>query len=145
MSGSCSSSAARIVLDRVVDAQIDHLEPGALEHHGHEVLPDVVDVALHGADHHLAHPRGARLGEQRPQDHHAGLHRVRGEQDLRHEQDAVTEVDADDAHALDERLIQHPVGRPTARQQDVRALDDLVGQAVVEIVVHLLGQLVVGQ
>ena len=30
------------------------------------------------------------------------------------------------------------VGGPPAAEQDVRALDDLVGQAVVEVVVHLL-------
>ena len=66
------------------------------------------------------------------------------EQHLGHEQDAVAEVDADDAHALDERLVQHAVGRPSARQQDVRALDDLVGEPVVEVVVHLLVELLVG-
>ena len=37
------------------------------------------------------------------------------------------------------------VGRPAAAEQDVRALDDLGGHAVVEVVVHLLGELVVGQ
>ena len=42
-----------------------------------------------------------------------GLHRVGGEQHLGHEQDAVAEVDADDAHALDERLVEHVVRRPS--------------------------------
>ncbi len=84
------------------------------------------------------------LGEQRAQDRHAGLHRVGGEQHLGDEQDAVAEVDADDAHALDERVVQHLVGRPAALEQDVRALDDLVGEAVVEVVVHLRDELVVG-
>src|SRR3990170_5988975 len=41
-------------LDGVVDAEVVHLEPRALEHHRDEVLPDVVDVALDGADHDLA-------------------------------------------------------------------------------------------
>ncbi len=85
------------------------------------------------------------LGEERSQDGHAGLHRVGGEEDLRHEQDAVAEVDADDPHALDQRLVEDPVGAPAAAQQDVRALDDLRRHAVVEIVVHLLGELGVGQ
>ena len=44
-----------------------------------------------------------------------------------------------------ERVVEDPGRGPAARQQDVRALDDLVGQAVVEVVVHLLGELVVGQ
>ena len=87
----------------------------------------------------------AGLGQQRPQDGHAGLHRVGGEEDLGHEQDPVAEVDADDPHALDERLVEHAVRAPAAAEQDVRALDDLVGQAVVEVVVHLLDELVVGQ
>ena len=37
------------------------------------------------------------------------------------------------------------VGGPAAAEQDVRALGDLVGDAVVEVVVHLLGQLVVDE
>ena len=88
---------------------------------------------------------GAGLGEQRPQDRHAGLHRVGGEQHLGHEQDAVAEVDADDAHALDERVVEDLVGPPAAAEQDVRALGDLGGHAVVQVVVHLLDELVVGE
>ena len=65
--------------------------------------------------------RGAPgFGEQRPQDRHAGLHRVRGEQNLGHEQDAVAEVDADDAHPLDERVVEHAVGlQPRPRRMFV--------------------------
>ncbi len=95
--------------------------------------------------HDLADRFGAGLGEQRAEDRHAGLHRVGGEQHLGHEEDAVAEVDADDAHALDERVVEHLVGAPAAVEQDRRALDDLVGEAVVQIVVHLLHEFVVGQ
>ena len=45
----------------------------------------------------------------------------------------------------DERVVEDPGGRPAAAEQDVRALDDLGGHAVVEVVVHLLGELVVGE
>ena len=145
MSGLCSSSAARNVVGVGVDPEIEDLEAGALEHHRDEVLADVVDVALHGADHDLADRLDAGLGEQRAQDRHAGLHRVGGEEHLGHEEDAVAEVDADDAHALDERLVQDVVGGPTAAEQEVRALRDLVGEAVVEIVVHLGDERVVGE
>ena len=89
-----------------VDAEVEHLEPGAFEHHRDEVLADVVDVALDRADDDLADRLRAGLGEQRPQDRHAGLHRVRGEQHLGDEQDPVAEVDADDPHALDERVVE---------------------------------------
>ena len=88
---------------------------------------------------------GAGLGEERAEDRHAGLHRVGGEEDLRHEQDAVAEVDADDLHPGDQRVIEDPGGRPATAQQDVGPLDDLGRHAVVEVVVHLLGELVVGQ
>ena len=59
-------------------------------------------------------PVSASSGRHR----HAGLHRVRGEQHLGHEEDPVPEVDADDTHALDEGVVQHPVGRPSALEQD---------------------------
>ena len=68
--------------------------------------------------------RRAGLGEQRPQDRHAALHGVGGQQHLGHEQDAVAEVDADDRHAADQRLGQHVVGRPAALEQDVHAFLD---------------------
>ena len=87
----------------------------------------------------------AGLGEERPQDRHAGLHRVRREQDLGHEQDAVAEVDPDDAHALDQRVVEDLVRAPATAEQDVRPLHDLGRHAVVQVVVHLLDQLVVGE
>ena len=57
---------------------------------------------------------------------------------------AVAEVDADDPHALDQRLGQHLVGRPATFQQDVDPLHDLISSgAVVKVVMGLLGQLLV--
>ena len=87
----------------------------------------------------------AGLGEQRAQDRHACLHRVRGQQHLGHEEDAVAEVDADDPHSLDQRVVQHLVRRPAAAEQDVGALGDLGSETVVEVVVHLGHELVVGE
>jgi hypothetical protein len=87
--------------------------------------------------------RRAGGGQQRAEDEHAGLHGVGGQQHFRHEQDAVAEIDADDAHAFDQRLGQHLVGRPAAFEQDVHALLDLFLQAVIEVVMHLLHELVV--
>ena len=72
-----------------------------------------------------------------------GLHRVRGEQHLGHEQDAVAEVDADDPHALDERVVEDPLRAPAAAEEDVRPLGDRVREPVVEVVVHLLGELLI--
>ena len=49
---------------------------------------------------------GAGLREQRAQDLHPRLHRVRREQHLGDEEDPVAEVDPDDPHPLDERVVQ---------------------------------------
>ena len=134
-----------IFLDAVVDADVEHLESGPLHHHADEVLADVVDVALDGADHHPADLGRAGGGQQRAQDRHAALHRIGRHQHFRHEQDAVAKVDADDPHALDQRLGQHLIGRPAAAEQDAHALFDLLLQAVVEVVVNLRDEFVVRQ
>ena len=62
--------------DRIVDAKIDNLEPGAFHHHADKVLADVVDVAFDGADHHLADRAGAGFGQKRLAGCHAALHRI---------------------------------------------------------------------
>src|SRR5213075_546785 len=111
-----------VFLHRVVDTEIDDLEARALEHHRHQILADVVNVALDGADHDLADGRYTGLGQQRTQDLHTTLHGVRGEQDLGHEQDAVAEVDTDDPHAFDQRVIQHLLGVPATLEEDARRL-----------------------
>ena len=46
-------------------------------------------------------------------------------------------------HAADQRLGQHVVGLPAALEQDVDAFDDLLPEAVVEVVLHLLDELFV--
>ena len=46
-------------------------------------------------------------------------------------------------HAADQGLGQHVVGLPAALEQDVHALDDLLLEAVVEVVLHLLDELLV--
>ena len=126
-----------IFLDPVVDAEIDDLESRPFHHHADEVLADVVNVAFHGADHHLADLRRAGLGEQRPQDRHAGLHGVRRHQHFGHEEDAVAEILADDAHAFDEGFGEHFVGRPIALQKNAHGLLDLGLEPVVKVVMHL--------
>src|SRR6202166_4942450 len=135
----------QILLDRVVDAEVDDLEAGALKHHRHQVLADIVDVALDGADDDLANRLDAGLGQQGPQDLHATLHRVRRQQHLGTAQDAGTEIDPDDAHAFDQRVVQHLLGRPAAPEEDPGRLLDLLLEAVVEIVVNLFGQLLIVQ
>ena len=129
-----------IILDAVVDADVDHLETRALHHHAHQVFADVVNVALDGADDHLAYGFGPRLRQQGAQHLHPPLHGVGGQQHLRHEQDAVAKIDAHDLHASHQGLVQHLVRPPAPPQEKFGAFHDLVPQAVVEIVVHLLHQ-----
>src|SRR5579863_1476846 len=132
-----------VFLDRVVDAEVDDLEAGTLEHHRHQVLADVVDVALDGADHDLADGGHASFSQQRPQDFHPALHGVGGQQYLGHEQDAVAEVDAHNPHAFDQRVVQYLLGVPAALKKDVRGLFDFGLQPVVQVIVNLLGELLV--
>ena len=121
-----------------VDAQVDDLEARALQHHAHQILADVVDVALDGADDDRALTLDILgIGQQRAQDLHRAFHRLGGHQHLWHEQDAVAEVLADDVHA----------GHQAARQDLARRLlplvqcrvggrDDLILQSVVQVVLH---------
>jgi hypothetical protein len=85
----------------------------------------------------------ARGDKQRAKDGHSCLHRVGGKQHFRHEKDAIAEINADDAHAFDEGFRQNLVGGPAAPQQDVDALHHLFLEAVIEVVMDLLGQLLI--
>jgi hypothetical protein len=72
-------------LRRHVRAQVDHLEAAALQHRRHQVLPDVVQIALDRPNHHAPYGLGARGRQQRPDDLHGRLHGARREQHLGHE------------------------------------------------------------
>ena len=100
---------------------------------------------LDRADDHLARARRAGLDQQRAENGHAALHGVGRLQHFWDEQDAVPKIDTDDAHALDQRLGQDRVGRPPAVEQDGYGLLDLLPEAVVEVVVHLLDEIGVAQ
>ena len=124
----------------VSSANVDDLEACALEHHPDKVLADVVNVAFDGADDDLADRLGAGLGKQRAQDLHPALHGIGCEQHFRHEQDAVAEIDTDDPHAFDERIVQDLARSPTTLKEDTGGKHHLRPHAVVEIVVDLLDE-----
>src|SRR5690554_896473 len=90
-----------------VDPQINDFEARALHHHGDQVLADIVDVALDGADHHRADLRRAGFDKQRAQHRHTGLHRLGRHQHFRHKQDTIPEVDANDVHRGDKALVHN--------------------------------------
>ena len=104
-----------------------------------------MDVALDRADDHRPDFRSAGLCQEWPKDGHAGLHRVGSHQNLGNEQDAVAEVDTDNCHALDKRLGQDFIRRPSTFKQDINPFTDLVLETVIEVVMHLLDKFVVVQ
>ena len=86
-------------------AQVDDLEAGALEEHAHEVLADVVQVALDGADDDGAAACLVAGGHVRAQQVEAALHDAGGEQHLGDEAVAVAHARADHLHAGEQRLV----------------------------------------
>src|ERR1700722_7670178 len=87
-------------------AQVDHLEAGPFEHDVHQVLADVVHIALDRAHHDLADGLGASLGQQRPQDLQRGRHRLARDQHFWHEEIAAFEPGTDLFERGDQRLIE---------------------------------------
>ena len=83
------------LLGSTVHAQVHDLEAGPFQHDDHEVLTDIVDVALHRADHVLADRLRAGLGDQWPQDNQRALHRPGRDQHLGDEEIASLEAAAD--------------------------------------------------
>ena len=49
----------KVVFDRIVDADINDIEAGAFHHHADKILADIMNVAFHRTDDHLAHLRCA--------------------------------------------------------------------------------------
>ena len=64
MSGLCSRTASTNFSGATCTPEIDDVEPGALEHDVHEVLADVVHVALDGAHDERADGLDAGLGQE---------------------------------------------------------------------------------
>ena len=110
-----------------------------------EVLADVVDVALDGADHHFADTRRAGFGQQWLENGHAALHRVGSQQHFGHEEDPVAEILADDGHAANQRLGEDLVRFPLALKKNIHTLFDLFFETVVEVIKHLLDKLFIVQ
>ena len=54
----------QIIFDWIVDAKVDDFKASTFHHHAHQVLANVVNVALHGADHHFAKARRSRCDQQ---------------------------------------------------------------------------------
>ena len=93
------------------DAQVDDLVPVAAQHHAHDVLADVMHVALDGGDHHLSLRRGAGalaiLLHIRLQDRDRAFHDTCALDDLRQEHLALTEALTHDPDPSHQRTFDH--------------------------------------
>jgi len=82
-------------------------EASPLQHHGDQILADVVQVAFDCSDGYL--PRGLDLGFHQTglEEFQTRLHGAGGDQHLRHEKVAVLEAPADFVHGGDQRLVEN--------------------------------------
>ena len=109
-------------LGRHHHAEVHDVVVVALEHHGDDVLADVVHVALHRGDHELplARPRLAALRlfrlDVRHQMRHRLLHDASRLHHLRQEHLPGAEQVADHVHAVHQRTLDHSIGRGNLRR-----------------------------
>ena len=101
----CSSTASMKSSGEMSTPRSTTSKPDAAQHHDAEVLADVVQVALDGAHHDLADGLDARRGEDRLDVGHPRLHRARAGEHLRHEDEVLAELDADERHAGDQAVV----------------------------------------
>ena len=130
------------------DAEVDHLEVVAAEHDAHDVLADVVHVALdRGGDDLAGGPRRrpARALFLLDEGHEVGdrlLHHAGALDHLRQEHLAGAEKVADDVHAVHQRPLDHRKRAVGALPRLLGVVDDVIGDAVHERVaepaVHVL-------
>ena len=78
-----------VLLRADIDAQINHLIPGAFHHHPHQILADIMQVAFDGADNKHTAPLGGSGFKMRFKLVHTGRHRFGRHQQVRHK-DFVT-------------------------------------------------------
>ena len=138
--GWCSLTAATNCALRHPGAEVDDREAGALQHHADEVLADVVQVALDGADHDGAHA-GLLAGRHvRAQEVEAGLHHPGAEQHLGDEDLGLAHALAHHLHAGQQGLVEDLARRGPGGEQRLGERQGGGGVAVddglLELVLH---------
>ena len=109
-----------------VFADVCHLEAGAFAHHGHQVLADVVQVTLDGAEQDFARSFGTRLRQQRPQNFHRTLHGLGRAKHLGDEHVAGLELGPYVVHACHQALVQDVLGAETVIEGVLRLDADVL-------------------
>ncbi len=107
-------------------AEIDDLESGAFEHDADEVLADIVQITLDGADHDLAVRRHLSSEEQRLQEVDAGVHGPRCKEQLGQEDLVRAEALAHHVHPGHQPVIEDLRRRNTGINRLPGELGDLL-------------------
>ncbi len=113
-----------------VIAQINDLKAGTFHHDAHQVLADVMQVALDGSDHDRTGMDGTGLGQFRLDQCHAGLHCSGCDQDLGHVDHVATESLAHDRHPRNQGLVENPFCRNALLKRLFRLGDHVIALAV---------------
>jgi hypothetical protein len=100
---------------RDVDTKVNDLEPSALPHHAHQVLADVVEITLNGADHCGVLGADARLNEYWFEDGGRLLHCPGADEHLGNEELAHLEAPSDDVHGRRHRAPDARGSAPCSR------------------------------
>jgi hypothetical protein len=132
------------LLRRDLDAEVDHLEAGALEHDVDEVLADVVDVALDRAHQELADGLDPAGDQQRAEPLHRAGHRPAGDEHLRHEEVSALEPRADLLERGDEGIEEQGLRLHAEREPLLGELEHARSVADERLVVQPLQDFVGG-
>ena len=107
----------KVFLGAHIGAEVDDGETGTAPHHGNEVLADVVQIALHGADDDGVFRLDARRGEQWLEELQRFLHGAGGNEHLGDEYLIAFELFADDRHAGHEALLDNSLRAVAGREE----------------------------
>ena len=135
------------LFSRDVDPQVHHFEPDSPEHHGHQVLADVVEVSFHRAHDDLSLFLLLVLRQVRLQDLQPFVHGPGGEKDFRDKDLPGFELGPDDLHGADQAFLQDALRLHALADQfpDVGldfffvAVENIVLDGLEELLRHRLG------
>ena len=113
------------VLGRHLDAQVDDLVAVVGQDDVHQVLADVVDVALDGGQDYLTLAGGVGALHVRLQVSHGEFHRLGGLEHFGHDKLVGVELAAHLVHAGHQRAVNHFQGRPA-----LKGFIQVIGQAL---------------
>src|SRR5699024_5965004 len=80
------------LVDGNINAQVDYFEACGLDHHGNQVLSDIMKVAGNGSDDNFSKSSGGSAGKMGFQNLNANLHSFCGYQHLRNEDFVIFEL-----------------------------------------------------